>query len=280
MYAALGSWPDIAFSVMALSRHNVQPLAIHLTAAKPVLRYLKATSSLSIHYRHLPNSELSAVGFTDSDWAGNLKTRKSVGGCVFGLGYTNRNQELVTSGLVHWQAKSQSVVALSTLEAEYIASSHATQESLWIRRILEEVANTMSINISKGPVPIGCDNQGAIKLIISGVVKQKSKHIDVKYHHVHDEQTKGSVNFRYVTSAANPADLLTKPLAAPRHMRLLQLIDLTTNDPASPINLQPSSPNTETSDSVDDSGKEKGVRLGKEKDVRHGKEKGGVRKIA
>jgi len=280
MYAVLGSWPDIAFSVTALSRHNVQPLAMHLTVAKRVLHYLKATSSLSIHYRRLPNSKLSAVGFTDSDWAGTLKTRKSVGGCVFGLGYTNRNQELVTSGLVHWQAKSQSVVALSTLEAEYIASLHATRESLWIRRILEEVANTMSINISKGPVPIGCDNQGAIKLIISGVVKQKSKHIDVKYHHVHDEQTKGLVNFRYVTSAANPADLLTKPLAAPRHMQLLQLINLTTNDPASPINLQPSSPNTETSDSVDDSGKEKGVRLGKEKDVRHGKEKGGVRKIA
>jgi len=243
MYAALGSRPDIAFSVTALSRYNVQPLEMHLTAAKRVLRYLKATSSLRIHYRRLPHSELSAVGYTDSDWAGNLKTRKSVGGCVFGLGYTNWNQELVTSGLVHWQAKSQSVVALSTLEAEYIASSHATRESLWIRRILEEVANTMSINISKGPVPIGCDNQGAIKLIISGVVKQKSKHIDVKYHHVHDEQTKGSVNFQYVTSAANPADLLTKPLAAPRHMQLLQLINLSANE----SDLHPTILNSESS---------------------------------
>jgi len=51
-------------------------------------------------------------------------------------------------------------------------------------------------------------------LITSGVVRQKSKHIDVKYHHVHDEQQRGSVGFQYVTSAANPADLLTKPLAA------------------------------------------------------------------
>jgi len=155
------------------------------------------------------------VGYTDSDWAGNLKTRKSIGGYIFGLGYTNWNEELITSGLVHWQAKSQSLVALSTLEAEYIASSHATRVSLWIRRILEEVANTISINISKGPIPIGCDNQGVIKLIISGVVKQKSKHIDVKYHHVYDEQTKGSVIFQYIISAANPADLLMKPLAAP-----------------------------------------------------------------
>jgi len=77
-----------------------------------------------------------------------------------------------------------------------------------------------TIKISKGPRPIGCDNQGAIKLITSGVVKQKSKHIDVKYHHVHDEQTKGSVHFQHVTSAANPADVLTKPLAAPRRDEL------------------------------------------------------------
>jgi hypothetical protein len=230
MYAAIGSRPDIAFSVAALSRYNIQPLEMHLTAAKRVLRYLKTTSDLRIHYRRLSNSQLSGVGYTDSDWAGNLKTRKSVGGCVFSLGYTNSNQELVTSGLVHWQAKSQSVVALSTLEAEYIACSHATRESLWIRRILQEVATTMSISISKGPIPIGCDNQGAIKLITSGVVKQKSKHIDVKYHHVHDEQLKGSVQFQYVTSATNPADLLTKPLAAPRHTELLQLVGLVKND--------------------------------------------------
>ena len=133
MYAAIGSRPDIAFYVTALSRYNIQPLEMHLTAAKRVLRYLKTTSNLRIHYRCLSNSQLSAVGYTDSDWAGNLKTRKSIGGSVFSLGYTNPMQELVTSGLVHWQAKSQSVVALSTLEAEYIACSHATRESLWIR---------------------------------------------------------------------------------------------------------------------------------------------------
>ena len=88
----------------------------------------------------------------------------------------------------------------------------------------------MLISISKGPIPIGCDNQGAIKLITSGIVKQKSKHIDVKHHHVHDEQLKGSVHLQYVTSATNPADLLTKPLAAPRHTQLLQLVGLVKND--------------------------------------------------
>jgi len=94
--------------------------------------------------------------------------------------------------------------------------------SLWLKRMTKEAADRMSVQVSEGPVPIGCNNQGALKLITSGVVHQKSKHIDVKYHHVHDEQQRGSVRFQYVTSAENPADLLTKPLAAPRHEQLLQ----------------------------------------------------------
>jgi len=148
---------------------------------------------------------------------------------LFSLGYVDDNNKLVTSGLIHWQVKSQSVVALSTLEAEYIACSHATRESLGLKRMIKEAARGMSVQMSEGPVPIGCDNQGVLKLIGSGVVRQKSKHIDVKYHHIHDEQQRGSVKFQYVTSAANPADLLTKPLAAPRHEQLLQLTGLIKN---------------------------------------------------
>ena len=118
------------------------------------------------------------------------------------------------------------MVALSTLEAEYITCSHATWKSLWFKRILKEAAVGMAVKVSDGPVPIGCDNQGAIKLIATRVVRQKSKDIDVKYHHVHDEQMKGSVKFQYVTSESNLADLLTKLLAVPRHEQLLRLTGL------------------------------------------------------
>ena len=137
---------------------------------------------------YVPNSQISVIGFTDYNWEGNLTTRKSIGGCIFGLGYIDGHNELVTSVLIHWQAKSLCVVALSTLEAEYIACSHATRESLWLKRMTMEAADGMSVQVSEGPVPIACDNQGALKLISPGVMRQKSKHIDVKYHHVHDEQ--------------------------------------------------------------------------------------------
>ena len=57
IYAAPGSRPDIAVSITALSRYNVQPLEMHLTAARRVLRYLKTSSELRIHYRRLPYSQ-------------------------------------------------------------------------------------------------------------------------------------------------------------------------------------------------------------------------------
>jgi len=116
----------------------------------------------------------------------------------------------------------------------YGASGRRIFFLMWLKRMLKEAADGMGVKSSDRPVPIGCDNQGAIKLIASGVVRQKSKHIDVKYHHVHDEQMKGSVKFQYVTSESNPADLLTKPLAGPRHEHLTRLIGLTPLDSSHP----------------------------------------------
>jgi len=81
--------------------------------------------------------------------------------------------------------------------------------------MMKEAVGGMAVTIVDGPVRIGCDNQDAIKLIASGVVWQKSKHVDVKYHHVHNEQMKGTVKFQYVISESNPTDLLTKALAVP-----------------------------------------------------------------
>jgi len=85
---------------------------------------------------------------------------------------------------------------------------------------MKEAAGAMGVKIVDGPVLIGCDNQGAIKLINSGVIRQNSKHIDVEYHHVHNKQVKDTVKFQNVTSESNPANLLTKPLVVPRHEQL------------------------------------------------------------
>jgi hypothetical protein len=222
MYAALGTRPDIAFCVAVLSKYNANPLQMHLTAAKRALRYLKKTSKYELHYSStVQQPDTSIVGFTDSDWAGSTGSRKSIGGYVFQM----------NKGSISWQAKSQTVVALSTLEAEYIACSDATREAIWLRRLRAEIDQlgdptvSMPIPITT-PTPINCDNQGALKLIATGVLKAKTKHIDIKFHHARDEQEKGHVKFDYVASEDNIADLLTKALPAPRHQTLTSKIGL------------------------------------------------------
>jgi hypothetical protein len=60
-------------------------------------------------------------------------------------------------------------------------------------------------------LPIACDNQGAIKFIKSGIPKAKTKLIDVKYLHTHDEDKKDNIDFHYIKSQNNLANIMTKP---------------------------------------------------------------------
>jgi hypothetical protein len=167
MYIALATRPDIAYAVTALSRYNASPLQMHITAAKRVLRYLKTTIEFELHLGD--NRQSTLEGFTDSDWAGSKDKRKSMGGYhdIFFYG-----------GPISWQAKGQSVVALSTLEAEFIACSEATREAIWLRRLVANIQKREEKSMD--PVGLGCDNQGALGLIESGVLRSKTKHIDIK----------------------------------------------------------------------------------------------------
>jgi len=84
----------------------------------------------------MDNLTTGITGFTDSDWAGDIDTRKSTSGYVF----------MLYGGAVSWKSSRQSVVATSSTEAEYIACSDAAKEALWIRRLSAEIKGT--------PIPV------------------------------------------------------------------------------------------------------------------------------
>ena len=101
MYLALGTRPDLAFAVAALSRYNSNPRPAHLTTAQRVLRYVKLTRAFRIHFPrdatigatiptitdpdmiHLNSSLPAIIGFTNSDFAGDRANRKSQSSYVF-----------------------------------------------------------------------------------------------------------------------------------------------------------------------------------------------------
>jgi len=112
--------PDIQFSVNLIAQFSENPSIPYLEAAKHILCYLKGTQDFSLVLGRQGRGAVDIVGWTDSDWAGNVDSRRSVGGFVFD----------VAGGCVSWSLKKQVSVATSSVEAEYVASANATKEAV------------------------------------------------------------------------------------------------------------------------------------------------------
>ena len=113
---------------------------------------------------------LDIRGFVDVDWAGDLDQRISTSGYVFNL----------FGGADSWMSKKQSVVALSTTKAEYMAATHASKEVVWLQILCS------SMGLVQEAIRIDCDSQSAIFLAKNPAYHSKTKHIDVQYHFVRD----------------------------------------------------------------------------------------------
>ena len=198
LYAAITTRPDIAQAVGVVSKFCANPTQSHLTAAKRILRYLKGTVYLGLSYKKCADGNL--IGYSDADWAGDVDDRHSTSGNVF----------LLAKGAVSWLSKKQATVALSTAEAEYVALSAATQEAIWLRRLLTDVGEPL-----EDPIVINEDNQGAIAMAKNPVGHARTKHIDIRYHFVREGVQNGAIILKYVATGEMIADILTKPL--PRH---------------------------------------------------------------
>ena len=213
LYAAIATRPDIAQAVGVVAKFSSSPNQAHLTAAKRILRYLKGTLNLAIRYQKLEDEEL--IGYTDADWAGDLDDRHSTTGNIFMMG----------GGPVSWLSKKQAIVALSTSEAEYVALSFATQEIVWLRKLL--ITDLKST--SQKPTVLMEDNQGAISIAKNPVAHARTKHIDIRYHYIREAVQNGTINLCFCPSENMIADLLTKPLPRGRFTMLRDAMGLTVN---------------------------------------------------
>ncbi|KAG6527467.1 hypothetical protein ZIOFF_009569 [Zingiber officinale] len=77
---------DLALSVGIVSRFMEEPVHSHWKALKRILRYIIGTVSLGLYYTNAADYKL--VGYSDSDWCGDLDDRKSTSGYVFFMGDT------------------------------------------------------------------------------------------------------------------------------------------------------------------------------------------------
>ena len=119
MYAAITARPDIAFIAGQLAQHCENPGLSHWKSAKRVLKYLAGTREHGLCFGD-SDSTLTLTGYSDADYAGDPDSRRSTSGFVFTL----------NGGAVIWASRREPIVALSTMESEYIAASDTCREAV------------------------------------------------------------------------------------------------------------------------------------------------------
>ncbi|XP_057972815.1 uncharacterized protein LOC131160965 [Malania oleifera] len=107
----------------------------HWKAAKKVLRYLKGTKHYMLTYRR--TYQLKVVGYSDSDFARCVDSRKSTYGYLF----------LLVGGAISWKSVKQTIIAASTMEAEFVACFEATIQALWLQNFISRLEIP---NVSRG----------------------------------------------------------------------------------------------------------------------------------
>ncbi|XP_036319460.1 inositol polyphosphate-5-phosphatase A [Rhagoletis pomonella] len=200
MYIAVNTRPDILHSVCKLSQQNADPHSEHLAAAKLILRYLSKAIDFGLHYSKTGDW---ICGYVDADWGGDATDRKSFTGYAFFFG----------GSAFSWESKKQQTVALSSTEAEYVALSSAAKESIYLRKLWQE----LKLFDKGGPIMINSDNMSAMNLVKNPVYHGHSKHIDIQYHFIRNVYRTHQIDLNYCPTNDMRADILTKNLQKAKH---------------------------------------------------------------
>ncbi|KAH9051522.1 hypothetical protein Ae201684P_007525 [Aphanomyces euteiches] len=195
-YLVTATRPDIANAVRNLSKHLSKYDDTHWKQAQRVLKYLKGSKSASLEIDGRGQvGDLQLSAYCDADFA-NGEDRKSISGYVVMYG----------SCVLSYRSRKQTIVALSTAEAEYIALADCVKELLWFSELLEE------LGFPQKTILVHCDNQSAIAIAKNSGQHERTKHISTKYHFVRDNVEKEVIKLQYCPSKMMIADILTKAI--------------------------------------------------------------------
>ena len=182
-----------------LGRFSKDPGESHWVGVNQVFRYVIGTMRLRL-YLGSGEGDLadSFSGFVDADFAGDSQFQLT-SGHIFCLGI----------GAVAWQSKKQSITALSTADAEFIASAAAIQELLWFRQLISRLLRKAVLP----PTVLHNDNAAALGSFFDDEYRPHSRHIGVKYYRARElVEDRSEVDMRYCSTGDMVADGLTKGL--------------------------------------------------------------------
>jgi hypothetical protein len=214
-YAATTVRFDVSYGLSVLSRFLAKPNDKLINAAKRIIKYLVKTKDLGITWKITPEDRKAGFadmifGAVDASFAMDPITRRSHAGFV----------TFCNHGLVSWRSKLQSIVTLSSAEAEYVALADFICEVKYLR----ELARGLGFGQTE-PTLIYEDNRAAILTAEAECsAGGRLRHVDIKYRFTTEAIRNGEVRIRYIPTNLQFADIMTKALVPKKHKDGVELI--------------------------------------------------------
>lgn len=206
LYLVKHSRPDIANAVRELSKVLDCTTTGSYKEMLRCIKYVLDTKSLGLKIwpSGTGGEPWNITCFTDSDYASDPDTRRSVSGYII----------YVHGVPICFRSKQQKCVTLSSCEAEWIALSEAIKDVVFLLRLCE------SINLKiKLPITVRVDNVGAIYMSQNITTSNNTKHVDIRSKWVKEYCENGTVKIVFVRSENNDSDIMTKNLSGPLHAK-------------------------------------------------------------
>ena len=206
LYLAQCTRFDLSHAALQLSKACSNPAQVNMTAAKHVLRYLRGNPVLPIVYKR---GQFRLAAFTDSSFGANPDNGRSTTGYLFFL----------AGGPISYGAKTQTLTAQSTVEAEIQALSYSAREAVYISNFMTEL-NFKTF----GSVPINSDSTGALTVAGNAMHSQRTKHVALRYFFIRELVLRGQITLHHRPSEHQLADIATKYLPKHRFASIIQQI--------------------------------------------------------
>jgi hypothetical protein len=214
--------PDICFAVSKLGSFNARVSSNIVLQAKTVFEYLRGTSRVGLLIKKkrydLTPGTLTVSAQSDSDYAAALSRFSRYCSIIYCNGVA-----------VQWKSRGtlQSVVNLSSMEAELYGGNYCGVDSIHIGRLAYEMSMLRPCLGSKLGIPLGIDNKSAVDLILKGDVYASGiRHADIRLKWVITRSAAGDLVIKKVAGKHNGADIGTKVLQRTRLYELMDLLDL------------------------------------------------------
>ncbi len=190
---------DISYAVGALARYNNHVTKKAIGAVIRLWVYLRDTSKFRLVIRlsdvRLDNYRL--FGYSDSDFAADLDSRKSTSSWLLFIG----------NSLINWTSELERIIAQSTSEAELRCAGKLVNEITYMQNLFVELG---ILHESHKRVRQFCDNSGALQIIENPVFHKRTKHIEIPTFNIRDKTDEKKIIPTYVPTDQNPADIGTK----------------------------------------------------------------------